>query len=116
MPDLTLNPDQSVALFRIVQEALNNVAKHARASQASVLLQQIEDKLLLKIEDDGIGFEHDEQKSPDTFGLIGIRERVSLLEGELRINSTKGGGTTITITMPYINDLMNNNLQNETEK
>lgn len=115
-PELILNPDQSVALFRIVQEALNNVAKHAKASQAQVLLQQFEDKLLLKIEDDGIGFEQDEQKSADTFGLIGIRERVSLLEGELKINSTKGVGTSITITMPYSNDLINNNLQNETEK
>ena len=117
-PDLILDPDQSVALFRIVQEALNNVAKHARASQASVLLQQIEDKLLLKIEDDGIGFDLEEQKSSETetYGLIGIRERVSLLEGELRIDSTKGGGTTITISMPYIEDLSNNNQQNETEK
>ncbi|MEI6753708.1 MAG: PocR ligand-binding domain-containing protein [Paludibacter sp.] len=99
---LELNSDQSVALFRIVQESLNNVAKHSRASHVNVLLNHINYKLTLDIVDNGIGFDPNENINTDSYGLIGIRERVYLLDGELNINSTKGKGTTIHITMPYL--------------
>ena len=99
---LKLNSDQSVALFRIVQEALNNVAKHSRASHVNVLLNHTNDKLSLDIVDNGIGFDPNENINTDSYGLIGIRERVLLLDGELIIDSTKGKGTTIHIIMPYL--------------
>ena len=101
---LTLNSEQSVALFRIVQEAMNNVAKHSRATQAKVLLTQTNDSLSLKIEDNGVGFDQNERKKTESYGLIGIRERVFLLDGKLDISSTKGQGTLINITMPYLCD------------
>ena len=103
--NLSLNSDQSVALFRIVQEAMNNVAKHSRATEAKVLLTQTEESISLKIEDNGVGFDQNEKKKTESYGLIGIRERVFLLDGELNISSTKGNGTLINITMPYMNDL-----------
>jgi len=98
---LNLNSDQSVALFRIVQEALNNVAKHSRASRTKVVLEQLDDKLSLQINDNGIGFEQNANVHTDSYGLIGMRERVFLLDGELIINSSKGKGTSIQILMPY---------------
>ena len=98
---LNLNSDQSVALFRIVQEALNNVAKHSRASRTKVVLEQLDDKLSLQINDNGIGFEQNANVHTDSYGLIGMRERVFLLDGELIINSSKGKGTSIQIIMPY---------------
>ena len=105
---LTLNSEQSVALFRIVQEAMNNVAKHSRATQAKVTLTQTNDSLSLKIVDNGVGFDQNEKKKTESYGLIGIRERVFLLDGELDISSTKGQGTLINITMPYLNDFYYN--------
>ena len=78
---LKLNSDQSVALFRIVQEALNNVAKHSRASRTKVVLEQVDDKLSLQINDNGIGFEQNANVHSDSYGLIGMRERVFLLDG-----------------------------------
>lgn len=99
--DLTLNPQQSVALFRIIQEALNNVAKHSKASDVNVRINQIDNKLTLEVRDNGIGFDGKHKKSPDSYGLIGMQERVFLLDGELNISSEKNKGTTIKIKMPY---------------
>ena len=83
---------------------MNNVAKHSRATQAKVLLTQTNDSLSLKIEDNGVGFDQNERKKTESYGLIGIRERVFLLDGKLDISSTKGQGTLINITMPYLCD------------
>lgn len=95
-----LDKVMSVTLYRIAQEALNNVCKHAHASNASLRLWQ-DDGIHLIIADDGIGF--DPEKPPETSGGWGLRtmaERVSLLYGTFNIASTTGGGTTITIWIP----------------
>ncbi|HLP05522.1 MAG TPA: PAS domain S-box protein [Paludibacter sp.] len=98
---LNLDSQQSVALFRIIQEALNNVAKHARATRVVVEINRQNRNLLLQISDNGIGFDENQKKNSDSYGLIGMRERVFLLDGELVIFSKPGEGTRIRITMPY---------------
>ncbi len=99
---VSLAPAVDIALYRIVQEALTNVAKHAQATTVSVLLQPRGDSLLLIVEDNGRGFE-----VPDVtdsrgkhFGLMGMHERVGLLGGKLTIESTPGVGTTVFIEVP----------------
>ena len=99
--DLKFSSQQAVALFRIIQEALNNVAKHAKATEVEVIIRLIDDNLTLEIIDNGIGFDENQKKNHDSYGLIGMKERVFLLDGELVIISGKNKGTTIKITMPY---------------
>ena len=98
---LDINSQASIALFRIIQEALNNVAKHAHASKVEIELSQVDDKLVLKIKDDGIGFEKNTKRKTDSFGLIGMRERMFLLGGEILIEGEKNKGTKIHIELPY---------------
>ena len=105
---LELDSQQSVALFRIIQEALNNVAKHSKASELRVKLVLINDKLSLVIVDIGIGFDENYKKHSDSYGLIGMKERVFLLDGELTISGKKNLGTSITVVMPYFVKKMNN--------
>jgi PAS domain S-box-containing protein len=99
-PAITLPPAHSTAVFRIVQEALTNVAKHARASRADVALRRAGASLEVTIRDDGVGFAVEEPRKPESFGLLGLRERISLLRGTASINSAPGAGTTIVVTIP----------------
>ena len=96
-----LNSQQSVALFRIIQEALNNVAKHSKATEVQIHFQQGIDTITLEIEDNGIGFDENHKKNSDSYGLIGMKERVFLLEGELTIVGKKDEGTNIKVVMPF---------------
>jgi signal transduction histidine kinase len=91
------------ALYRIVQEALNNIAKHAQATHAWVSLTQDARLIRCSIRDDGIGFDVSEAQSRNGergFGLMGIRERVSIQGGSVQVNSAGGQGTDIVVTMP----------------
>jgi signal transduction histidine kinase len=99
-PAIVLPPAHSTAVFRIVQEALTNVAKHARASHAEVALRRSGDLLEITIRDDGAGFPIDDPRKPESFGLLGLRERISLLRGTASISSAPGSGTTIAVTLP----------------
>jgi signal transduction histidine kinase len=88
-----------------VQEALTNVARHARASQATVRLWVDEEWLNVQVEDHGVGFDTEAMletvlASGTTFGLAGIRERVLLLEGQLTVEATPGQGTRLTAELP----------------
>jgi PAS domain S-box-containing protein len=103
LASLQLDSQQSVALFRIIQEALNNVAKHSKATELRVRLDQKDDKLTLEIVDNGIGFDENQKKKSDSYGLIGMKERVFLLDGELTIAGRKNIGTSIKVVMPYLN-------------
>ena len=96
---LELTSQQSVALFRIVQETLNNTAKHANATKVDIDLNQTKDNLILEIADNGIGFNVNDKKKMDSYGLLGMKERVFLLGGELQISSTKNVGTTIKVVL-----------------
>jgi len=100
-----LAPDLELAAYRIVQEALNNVAQHARAGQAWVRVHFESDHMLLSVRDDGRRFEA--PNLPDAlarhghFGLMGIRERALLYGGQMALRSAPGEGTEITIRLPY---------------
>jgi signal transduction histidine kinase len=85
-----------VALYRIAQEALNNVAKHSKASQAKVSLQCSADKIELIIRDNGRGFEMN-KRAPNSLGLGIMQERAKGINAKLEVNSQPGLGTTITV-------------------
>ena len=96
--------EQSLALLRIAQEALNNAHKHAEARRVRVGLQFTAETVTLRVEDDGVGFDASAAPGPEAgsgYGLFGMTERARLLDGELHIESTPGWGTRIQATMPY---------------
>lgn len=95
-----LDESLSTTLFRIVQEALTNIARHARASHAMVALEDHGDELLLTIADDGCGLSTALEGERKTYGLLGMRERVDMLGGRLAIDSAPGRGTHIEVTIP----------------
>jgi len=99
--EVEMTPQQSLALFRIFQEAMNNVAKHAKATSVKIQLQHTDNKLSLEITDNGVGLDKDNQIRPDSYGMIGMKERVILLEGKLDIISATGKGTCVRIEIPY---------------
>ena len=92
-----LDPELKTAVYRLVQEALTNVAKHARAARVDVAVEQSSDRLRLRVTDDGSGFDVAEPTAG--FGLAGMRERAALMGGELEIE-TSGAGTAIAATFP----------------
>jgi len=99
----SIHKDVETNLYRITQEALNNTAKYARATKVDVILERHETDLLLIIEDNGKGFEiqpEDASKQRKGFGLVGMRERSSLIDGSFDIESTVGKGTTVFVRVP----------------
>jgi signal transduction histidine kinase len=102
--DSRLDPDTSITLYRLVQEGLTNVRKHAQGTQATVRLVASHPHLILRIEDDGRGFEVAERQmaavAERRLGLLGMAERVSLLGGKMEIASRPGRGTRLAIKLP----------------
>lgn len=90
----------ATALFRILQESLTNIMRHAQASYAQVELRCDDACFLMRIADNGIGMPQDIDINPKSFGLQGIRERVRMLGGQLRIDSEPGHGTTLNVSIP----------------
>ena len=84
----------------MAQEALNNVARHAEASAASVTLRQMDGGLLLAVCDDGVGFDPENPKGGRSLGLASMRERVRLVSGTLDVESAPGRGTTVVAWVP----------------
>lgn len=110
--DLTLRGEEKrlpsqyeVALFRLIQESLQNAIKHSNASLIKVLLEVHKDRISLSIDDNGVGFEPEEGEKENSYGIIGMKERVELLEGEINIQSKINEGTTIEVTIPYKEEL-----------
>ena len=99
-PDLDLPAMHSNAVFRIVQEALTNVAKHAQATRVEVAIGRDGDSLVVRVRDDGAGFPPADPRKPNSFGLVGLRERAALLRGKAAITSARGAGTTIEVRIP----------------
>jgi signal transduction histidine kinase len=93
-----LPPEVETAIYRIVQEALTNVVKHARAQQVSVLVARVDGRIRVVIEDDGTGF--DPAELGGGIGLIGMRERIELLDGTLTVESSTSSGTTLAVEVP----------------
>jgi signal transduction histidine kinase len=88
-------------MYRLAQEALNNIVKHARATQVDLVLERTSEHLSLIIEDDGVGFDpSDAETVGDGLGLIGMRERAALVGADLQIESAGGRGTTVIVRAP----------------
>jgi signal transduction histidine kinase len=101
-PELELAPELETVLYRVTQESLTNVGKHANASQVSVSLAAVDGHVRLLIRDDGVGFDPGKATglvAQGHFGLINMRERVEMVGGKLRVDSSPGRGTTIAVEM-----------------
>jgi signal transduction histidine kinase len=97
--DERLPPDVETTLYRITQEALTNVVKHAQAKRVSIVLTRRDGSVSALIEDDGRGFGTDETQE-NGLGLLGMRERIALVGGRLSVESSAGAGTTLSIEVP----------------
>jgi len=97
---ITLDRDRSTTVFRIIQEAMTNVARHAKATRMEVRLRESASDVLLEIRDDGIGIDPAAIRSNASLGLIGIRERVRLAGGTVAIEGVAGRGTIFTVRIP----------------
>jgi signal transduction histidine kinase len=95
-----LNGEQKTVLFRVAQESLTNVARHARAASVEVVLRPVRQGIRMQIKDDGRGFRVSRQRSR-RLGLLGIAERVRLVNGRLAIDSAPGKGTTVIVEIPF---------------
>jgi PAS domain S-box-containing protein len=96
----TLDADTSTAIFRIFQESLTNVARHAQATRVEARLEQDDNRILFQVFDNGRGFDPEEAKTRRSLGLVGMQERALLLNGNLKIEGLPGAGTTMTLTIP----------------
>jgi signal transduction histidine kinase len=98
---IQLDDERSTAIFRVYQETLTNVARHAHASRITIGLRVKDDWLELEVRDDGKGITDKQISKPDSFGIIGIKERVDFMHGEFEIAGKSGKGTTVTVRIPY---------------
>jgi PAS domain S-box-containing protein len=97
---LTLDSDRSTAIFRIFQESLTNVARHAQATRVEARLHREHDRIIFQVSDNGTGFDPEVAKARKSLGLIGMQERALLLNGEFKTEGAPGLGTTMTLTIP----------------
>jgi PAS domain S-box-containing protein len=105
--DVIINPENikldqksSITVFRIFQEALTNIVRHSEATEVKVLLKEADERLTLEVEDSGKGIQAEHIASPESVGLIGIRERARILGGRVRISGSPGKGTTVKVVIP----------------
>jgi PAS domain S-box-containing protein len=100
------SPDITIAIYRIVQQSLTNILKHAHANHVSVVLDQRKDCILAIVEDNGIGFDVEKSMrrsaTKRSLGLIGMRERAALVDGTVEIESQPGSGTTVFVRIPLL--------------
>lgn len=104
--ELELQEPHATAVFRIVQESLANVAKHAQATSVSVLVARTPRAVILEVADNGRGFATDAPRKPLSLGLMGLRERAHLLKGTVSIESEPGRGTRIQVRIPMNEEAM----------
>jgi signal transduction histidine kinase len=95
-----LNHGHATALFRIFQEILTNVARHARARSVCLKLAQTGGEFILEVADDGRGFNERKLLQPGSLGLLGMRERAAIIGGRVEIHSAPGKGTKVIVTTP----------------
>lgn len=98
--ELSLEPDKTTAIFRLVQESLTNVARHAQATHVELGVSVAQGQLIVQIKDDGRGISPEEVRGAKSLGLVGMHERVHLIAGTLDISGAPGKGTTVTVAVP----------------
>jgi PAS domain S-box-containing protein len=97
MEDLDLDREVSTVVFRIFQEAMTNILRHAQAKKVDIIIKQEADEFLLMISDNGKGITEDEKSGMQSLGLLGMRERAQLIGGEINVEGAEGQGTVITV-------------------
>ena len=98
--DLDLNREQATTVFRIFQEAMTNILRHAQATKANILIEEEEGGFVLEIKDNGRGITESEKLGIRSLGLLGMRERAHSLGGTLDISGAAGKGTVLTLRFP----------------
>lgn len=98
--ELDLPEPYATGVFRIVQESLANVAKHAKAGRVQVSVVRTDGELVLSVQDDGAGFDTSGPRKPQSLGLVGLRERAHLLQGQVHVQSNPGAGTRVEARIP----------------
>ena len=101
LEDRNLNRDLSTALFRIFQETLTNIIRHAQATHVKVSIRKDAGFIILTVEDNGKGIAEREVSDSKSLGLLGIRERALILGGEVQIRGRKGRGTRVEVKIPF---------------
>jgi signal transduction histidine kinase len=97
---IDLDENQTVTIFRIVQESLTNVTRHSEASEVEIVLSPSADDLIVEVRDNGKGFDPGCAAMRKSFGLLGMRERASVLEGTIDITSVRQQGTVVSLRIP----------------
>lgn len=100
---ITVEASIAIAIFRIYQESLTNVLRHSKATQVNSFFRVNDDTITLLIEDNGVGFAEEEIINKKTLGLLGMKERIQLINGKYEINGNTGKGTSVVITVPLNN-------------
>ncbi len=98
--NLVLNQEQSTAMFRIFQEALTNILRHAHATRINITMEEIENEFILTIRDNGKGIREDQKSGLHSLGILGMRERAHLIGGQIDITGFEGEGTVVTVRVP----------------
>lgn len=98
--DIVMKQENATAVFRIFQEALTNIARHAHAGKVEVRIRQTDQEFSMEIIDDGRGITDEEAKNPKALGILGMRERAALLGGSLSVARSNGLGTTVGLVVP----------------
>jgi signal transduction histidine kinase len=98
--NLELRDPHATTLFRVLQESLTNVARHSNATQVEVVLEREGEEVVLTVRDNGRGFSPGDPVHPNSFGLVGLRERAALMSGRVEIESAPGAGTRIEMRLP----------------
>jgi signal transduction histidine kinase len=100
--EIELRPDQSIAVFRIFQEALTNILRHASAKRVDVTMAIEAGTFVLRVKDNGRGITESEKDGQSSIGLLGMRERAHLLGGQVDIAGKDGEGTAVTVRLPIV--------------
>jgi PAS domain S-box-containing protein len=100
--EIVLDRDRSTTIFRICQEALTNVVRHANASKVKITLKEEPGRIVLRISDNGKGIEEEQLSDPKAFGLISMRERARSWGGDVKINGSPGKGTVVMVSIPLV--------------
>ncbi|HVP19136.1 MAG TPA: PAS domain S-box protein [Spirochaetia bacterium] len=102
---LSMEKDRAAAVFRIFQEALTNIARHANASAVNISLRKAGGKLRMRVSDNGVGIDESRVVAPSSYGLMGMRERAQSLGGQVSIHGSRGRGTTLELEIPLSSEV-----------
>ena len=103
--DIVIDPERTTAIFRIFQETLTNVTRHAEATQVEVRLGREDGNIVLEVRDNGRGIDPEQLSTGGSLGILGMQERALLLGGELTISGAPGKGTIVKVVIPDIHHL-----------